>query len=165
MVAHERRTLPGQVARTRDEFTWTQSASGNWYVGTVVSKLMESGSNTVLQKTTTQTLDGYGNVTDTVQKDWGDVNPRTYHNDYLATSNYVRNRLTSTKVTPAGGTQFTLVTNTYDVYTGYPCGLAAALTDLPGSALGTRFELRDELYGARESLVSRRCQRTVVRGI
>ncbi len=70
----------------------------------------------------TQTLDQYGNVTQSVVYPYNNATTpattplRTFSNTYLNTtsytSNYIFNLLASSSVTPAGGSPITLVTNT-----------------------------------------------------
>ncbi len=147
-TAHEKRTLPGPVTRMRDEYSWTQSTSGNWYIQTVTNKLFEPGSSTAVQKTSSQTLDAYGNITQSVQTDWGGGASRTYNNTYVTSSayvsRYIRNRLVSSTLSPYGVSGLTLVTNTYD---SYGCAGVYGLSDLPSalehdSNYGTSFVTR-----------------------
>ena len=71
------------------------------------------------QKKTEQTLDTYGNITQTKLYDWGNLSSpaRTYNHSYLTNSNYtsryIFNRPTSSTVT-GGGQTVTLVSNGYD---------------------------------------------------
>jgi YD repeat-containing protein len=75
------------------------------------------------QKKTEQTLDIYGNVTQTKLYDYGSLSTpakifnSTFVTDSNYTSRYIRNRLLSSSVSNgSGGGTVTLVTNTYDQY-------------------------------------------------
>ncbi len=83
---------------------------------------MDPGSGQA-QKKTTQSIDAYGNVTQSSIYDWNNLTTpaRTYNNTYVTdanyTSRYIRNRLLSSTVT-GGGQTVTLATNVYDCYGG-----------------------------------------------
>ena len=122
-LAYEERTLSTHTALSRLEFTWAQNSTLNSYIGTTVTRL-NPGTGEV-DKETDQTLDPYGNLTQMVVKNFGSGAPgsvaRTYHNTYLGgtnyTSRYIFNRLLTSTVTDASGTNSaTLVSNTYDQY-------------------------------------------------
>ena len=105
-----------------DVYTWSQDPAGNPYISTKASTTGQGTSN-VETATGTQTLDQYGNVTQSVAYPYNNTTTplKTFTNTYLNsstyTSNYIFNRLVSSSVTPAGGSATTLVTNTYDTTT------------------------------------------------
>src|SRR5262249_39934620 len=70
-----------------------------------------------IAKKTIQTVDTYGNVTQSVQYDWATLSVRTYNYTYLNsspyTSRYIYNRLSSATVSDGSAT-VTLATNSYD---------------------------------------------------
>lgn len=99
-------------------YSWSQNSAGNTYMSNVVTTLDQGTSNAV-ESTTTQTLDGYGNLTQSQVYDYGNSSTpaRTYALTYLTntsyTSIYIRNRLTQATVTTSAG-NLTLASNTYD---------------------------------------------------
>ncbi|PWU10677.1 MAG: hypothetical protein C5B51_03885, partial [Terriglobia bacterium] len=99
-------------------FTWTQNSAANVYIGSVITTLDPTTANA--QTKTAQTLDIYGNLTQSTVYDYGNLNTpaRTYNFSYLADTNYtsrfIRNRLTQATVTPYGGSALTLASNNYD---------------------------------------------------
>ena len=115
---------------------------------TVVTTTIEPfGAN--LQSKTEQTVDDYGNVTQSLLYNYGNLTTpaRTYTNTYLNTSNYtsrnIRNRLLTAQVTDGTNT-ITLVTNTYD---------GTALTNVANlvahdASYGTSFTYRGNLTHA-----------------
>ena len=121
---------------TRNDYTWAANSAGKLYVS---SNLMTENSNsTPVQRKTAQTLDGYGNVTQTQVYGYGSLSTpaRTYASSYLTsdpnyTSRYIMDRLVSSTVTD-GVYTVTLAQNYYDNQaTGGACG-TAALTDRVG---------------------------------
>ena len=104
-------------ATLRKDYTWTQDAMGNVYTGSVLSTLDPSPAQ--VQGKTVQTLDSYGNLTQSLQYDYGNLATpaRTYNYQYLGGSNYapryIRNRLDSASVTVGSG-NLTLASNSYD---------------------------------------------------
>lgn len=101
----------------RQAFTWVQDSAGNPYIGTALMTLDPTGAN--VQSQVTQTLDTYGNVTQTNTFDYGNLTTaaRTYNYTYVTNTNYaslyIRNRLQSAVVSNSAQ-NVTLVTNTYD---------------------------------------------------
>jgi hypothetical protein len=69
----------------RKNFTWVQDSAGQPYIGTVLTTLDPTGAN--VQTQTTQTLDIYGNVTQTNIYAYGNLSTpaRTYTNTYTPT--------------------------------------------------------------------------------
>lgn len=137
-AAFEERVLPGQIAKRRIDLTWAQDPSGRPYVGTALTTL--DPTNSPVQSKTTQTLDTYGNVTQTNIYDYGNLTTpaRTYTNTYLYQSNsnyasrYIWNRLVSSTVSN-GSQQVPLVANQYDGYGGSNCsGYTSNLYNLTG---------------------------------
>lgn len=114
-------TGAGGTELTRDTYTWAQqSSSGIPYIAAKVS-VSNPGVSGSRSAQTTQTIDPNGNVMQVNIYPYT-ANPttplKTYDNTYLTgssyLSDYVRNRLYQSKVTPAGVSQVTLVTNAYD---------------------------------------------------
>jgi YD repeat-containing protein len=118
-TAYEERETTG-AALIRKEYTWTQDGNLRPYVGTVVTTL-NPGTGSAAQTKSTQTLDIYGNLTQSQVFHYGNlVTPaRTYNYSYLHQSNgnyaarYIFNRLTSATVNDGSGAQ-SLVANVYD---------------------------------------------------
>lgn len=104
------------VTKVQKDFLWENA--GNPYIKQVVTNI-EPGTAGAKQSKSTQTLDAYGNVTQSKQYDFGlsEATARTYNSTYLTGSNwtnrYIRNRLKSSTITANGVTK-TLVTNHYD---------------------------------------------------
>ena len=90
-----------------------------------------------VQSKSTQTLDPYGNISHSEVYDYGSLSTaaRTYNYTYLTDANYVnryiRNRMLTATVTPAGGSAVTLVTNTYDNYSA-ECAAVYVMTARTG---------------------------------
>jgi len=114
----EQRQMPGSVVKAKQEYTWTQDANLRPYISAVVATI-DPGTGNQKQSKTEQTLDVYGNVTQTKQYAFGNLTTpaRTYTNTYLASGNYptyhLNNRLLTSQVTDGTNT-VTLVSNTYD---------------------------------------------------
>jgi RHS repeat-associated protein len=127
---------PGGTALLHTDYTWTTDSAGNVYVGTVLNTLNPGIGQ--IQSKSTQTLDTYGNITQSAVYDCGNLTAaaRTYNFTYLHTGNsnydsrYIRNRVLTAAVTPAAGSPMTLVTNYYDG-TAYG-GCAPALVSRTG---------------------------------
>ena len=150
--------LPGaqtQGTLLRKQYTWTSDANGNVYLGTGVTTATPASNP--LQSKSVQVVDVYGNVTQQQVYDYGNLSTpaRTYNLTYVTDGNYVsryiRNRLLTATVTPAGGNAVTLVTNTYDGYALPGCSPVAGLTARTGLRLhddtnyGTGFTYRGNL--------------------
>ncbi len=113
----------GTAVLSHDSFTWVQDAAGNPYIGAKVSTLDE-GTVAAKSMKTTQTLDQYGNVTQSAVYDYGygSSTPatRTYTTSWLHASNatyaanYIRNRMVASTMADNAGHSVTLATNTYD---------------------------------------------------
>ena len=112
------------------DYTWTTDSAGTPYVGSVVTTV-DPGTAYAVQTKSTQTLDIFGNIKASAVYDYGNLTTaaRTYNYNYLHEGNanyanrYIRNRVSSVTVTPAGGTATTLVQNSYDGYcTATNCG-------------------------------------------
>jgi hypothetical protein len=112
-----------------DLYTWSQDPAGNPYISTRASTTGQ-GTLNVVTATSTQTLDQYGNVTQSVIYPYNNTTTplKTFTNTYLNSStypsNYIFNRLLSSSVTPSGGSPITLLTNSYDV--PYNCSYAVS---------------------------------------
>jgi RHS repeat-associated protein len=139
---------PGGTALMHTDYTWTTDAVGNPYVGTVVNTA-NPGANQVQSKST-QTLDAYGNLTQSAVYDFGNLTTpvKTYNYTYLHNvdgnydARYIRNRVTNVTVTPAGGGATTLVSNTYDVYSTICAGNGSGMVVRTGA-----FQHDDGNYG------------------
>ena len=110
----------GGTALLRKDYTWAQDAAQNVYLNSALTTL-NPGSTYAVQTKTAQTLDTYGNITQSQAFEYNNLTTpaRTYTYQYLTnanyTSRYIRNRLTSATVT-AGGQTTTLISNVYDYY-------------------------------------------------
>ena len=111
-------SVGGTVLKS-DTYTWSQDPAGNPYIS-AKSSASDPGSSNAESAYSTQTLDQYGNVTQSALYPYNNTTTpiKTFANTYLNTStyisNYIFNRLVSSSVTPAGRSAITLVTNTYD---------------------------------------------------
>ena len=125
-------TAANGTALHDDQYTWSQDAAGRPYISAHTS-ITDPGQSYQQSALTTQTVDGHGNVTQSVIYPYNNTTTpvRTYNNTFLATTNYtshyIFNLLSTSTVTPAGGSAITLVTNYYDsggcIYSpGYACG-------------------------------------------
>jgi hypothetical protein len=127
----------GEVALTQKELVWTETAQGP-YISEVTSTI-GVGTADVKQSRTTQTLDGYGNVTQTKQYDFGmaEASARTYTNTYLSganwTSRYIRNRLKLSTLTK-GAFSIELARNYYDDEPRPDCGSGYVLQTIAGNS-------------------------------
>jgi hypothetical protein len=98
---------PGGTALLHTDYTWTTDSVSNIYVGTVLNTQNPGASQ--IQSKSVQTLDTYGNITQSQVFDYSDLGKpaKTYNFTYVTdanyTSRYIRNRLLSASVTPAGG--------------------------------------------------------------
>jgi RHS repeat-associated protein len=102
-----------------DTYTWSQEpATGNPYISSKTT-VKDKGSSNQQSALTTQTIDQYGNVTQSIAYPYNNTGTPlvTYANTYLSgstyASNYIFDRLLTTTVTTLGVTK-TLVQNTYD---------------------------------------------------
>ncbi len=106
----------GSVTLLQKNYSWSQDSLGNVYTGSVTS-ILNPGQSYQAQTQTAQTLDIYGNVTNSVVTDYSGAT-RTYTATYVTNANYkalyLRNLLYYANVTPSGGSAITLVSNTYD---------------------------------------------------
>jgi hypothetical protein len=122
-LVYEEREQPSQTVKHRRNYNYVRDPNGNPYVSSVLTTL-DPGTAYEKQSKTEQTLDIYGNVTQTTIYDYGNLSTpaRTYTNTYLTgsqySSRYIFNRLVTSTVTNGGETG-TLVSNTYDYYS-YP---------------------------------------------
>ena len=123
----------GATALMHTDYSWTADSYGNLYVDTVTNTL-SPGANQVRTKST-QSLDAYGNVSQSAVYDYGLTLARTYNYTYLTdanyTSRYIRNRLTQATMT-VGVATTQLVTNTYDGY-GSVCAGALGIVSRTGT--------------------------------
>jgi RHS repeat-associated protein len=109
----------GGAALQSDSYTWSQDPSGTPYISAKSSTLNPGGSNpqTAL---TTQTLDQYGNVTQSAIYPYNNSTTpvKSYTNTYKTgyESIYVFDRLATSSLNTSPGV--TLVTNTYTGYSG-----------------------------------------------
>jgi RHS repeat-associated protein len=88
------------TVRLQNIFTWSQNASGNSYISSTNTTLDRDQSYNT-QKQTNQTVDAYGNVTQVVYYNWGNLSTPYltenfgYLNSSAYTSAYIYNRMTS----------------------------------------------------------------------
>jgi hypothetical protein len=105
-----------------DRYTWSQHPAGHPYISAHTS-ITDPGTGYAQSALTTQTVDRYGNVTQSVIYPFNNTSTplTTYNNTYLTSSgyqtNYVFSLLASSQVT-TGGSTITLVSNAWD-YTYY----------------------------------------------
>ena len=126
-------TVGSTNAIKHDEYTWSQDPAGNPYIS-AKTNISDEGTANAQSALTTQTLDGYGNVTQSVIYPYNNITTplKTYTNTYLTgspyTANYIFNRLVTTSLSTmiGGPTPGTLVTNSYDVNAS--CGYYLTLT-------------------------------------
>jgi YD repeat-containing protein len=115
-----------QEERTSDQtvfhqvnYSWTQDANGNNYISRT-QDIMDPGTTYAATKQVDQTMDQYGNVTQTKLYALNSLTTpaKIYTNTYLSGSNYaadyIYNRLLSSTVSDGNQVTWTLVTNTYD---------------------------------------------------
>ena len=113
LARYATRTAFSCCAVHRRDFTYAQDSVGRNYIASVLTTVEPFGAN--LQSKTEQTVDDYGNVTQSRLYNYGNFTTpaRTYTNTYLNTSNYtsrnIRNRLLTAQVTDGTNT-VTLVT-------------------------------------------------------
>jgi hypothetical protein len=166
--SYEERETTGASLLKKD-YTWTTDATGRSYVGAVLTTL-NSGQTYAAQSKTEQTLDTYGNITQSKIYNYGNLTTpaRTYNLTYLTDGNYIsryiRNRLTQATVTPAGGATMTLVQNSYDQAT---CGVLQWRGNLnahDSTNYGASFTYRGNLTST-SSLGKSRCTAYEITGI
>ncbi len=140
----------GSQAPRVTAYSWAQNSSGNNYISRLQSTL-DSGTGNAVTKQVDQTVDPYGNVTQTKLYDYTDLThaAKTYNTSYLATANYtnlyIRNRKVGVTVTDKNGTTTTLKQNTYDQY---PNGIAATanIAQQDTAEYGPSFTTRGNVY-------------------
>ncbi len=115
--------LSAGAVKVENDYTWTQDAAGNNYIGSIVNKL-DPGTAYAVSTTTSQTIDTHGNVTQVVKGNYACLSPasHTYNYTYLNSSSYTNqyifNRLTSATVTD-GTNNVTLASVAYDQNCGF----------------------------------------------
>ena len=113
------RQRPGPVTKAQNDITWTQDATGNLYIRSVLETL-DPGQSYQVQKKTDQNVDIHGNVTDVFQYDYNSltVPARIYSLKYLNTSAYtalhIYDRLTQATFSSGPSNNTILATNSYD---------------------------------------------------
>jgi RHS repeat-associated protein len=139
----EQQTSPSLQMRLTS-YTWAQDPVSNPYVGQVQTT-SDPGQTYAVTAQVAQTLDQYGNVTQSNLYNFNSLTTpaKTYTNTYLNSSAYLSayifNRLLTSTVTN-GTTNLTLVTNTYDNYTGNYALQGGGYTGL------TAFDQNDGVY-------------------
>jgi len=131
----------------QDKFTWTQDSANNPYISQKVT-VHDPNSSNPQSAQTNQTLDQYGNVTQSIVYGFNNTSApiQTYNNTYLQSgpygspyvSNYVLNRLVSSVLTLPGNINKTLVTNTYDEVAVVASGASALLDTTVSASRGLR---------------------------
>jgi RHS repeat-associated protein len=101
-----------------DYYTWSQDPAGHPYISADTS-ISDEGTGNQQSALSTQTLDQYGNMTQSVIYPYNNTTTplKTYNNTYITSSNYTSSyiyNLLSTSTLTMGGTNTTLVTNYYD---------------------------------------------------
>jgi len=95
---------PSWQGRMVNTYTWAQNATGNSYIGSTVTTA-DPGQTYQAQKKTNESVDTYGNVTQVVYYNWGNLSTPyrtdnfTYLNTSTYTSRYIFNRMTSSPTT------------------------------------------------------------------
>ncbi len=131
VTTYQEENAYGPVVMRQVNYTWAQDSAGNNYISRT-QDITDPTQSYASTKQTDQTLDQYGNVTQSKLYSYTNLSTpaKTYTNTYLTgsnyTSRYIYNRLLSSTVTDGTNT-LTLVSNTYDNYNSpYP------LVDAPG---------------------------------
>ena len=158
-TAYEEQTAAG-TALLHKNYTWSQDTAGNVYIGAVATTL-DPGQSYQATTRTEQTLDIYGNTTQTKLFDYDNSSTtpnRTYNYTYLSgysyLSAYIRNRLTQATVTGSGGSPVTLETDSYDEF---------SLTDRQGiTAHYWAYDVSNTIRGNRTTSTQRGSIRNVV---
>ena len=143
-----------QTALRTTNYTWAQDPGGNPYIGRL-QMVEDPGQPYAVTNQTDQTVDQYGNVTQTKLYDFTDLaNPaKTFNTAYLANANgtnyaalYIRNRVASVTLTDRNNVTTTLKQNSYDQY---PTGIAAtANIQMQDTAdYGPGYFARGNVYG------------------
>ena len=99
-------------------YTWSQDPAGHPYISADTS-ISDEGTGNQQSALSTQTLDQYGNVTQSVIYPYNNTSTplKTYNNTYITSSNYTSSyiyNLLSTSAVTVGGTTIPLATNYYD---------------------------------------------------
>lgn len=129
LIRYDEGTESSETTWRRTSYTWATDPAGNPYVSRSQALIDPGHSYAVIQQVD-QTVDQYGNVTQTKLYDYSDLdNPaKTFNTAYLTPANgtdyaalYIRNRVASVTLTDKNGVTTTLRTNAYDQY---PNGIA-----------------------------------------
>jgi RHS repeat-associated protein len=130
--------LPGPITKSQTNYTWTIDAAGNPYISTTATTT-DPGASYQATKTTTQTINPQGNLTQLNAYDYNVASApaRTYNYTYLTdanyTSRYINNRLaTATVQNNAGTVTATLTNNSYDNTANSCANFPTGLTSLSG---------------------------------
>ncbi len=131
VTSYQEENAYGPVVMRQVNYTWAQDPAGNNYISRT-QDIIDPTQSYASTKQTDQTLDQYGNVTQSKLYSYTNLSTsaKTYTNTYLTgsnyTSRYIYNRLLSSTVSDGTNT-LTLVSNTYDNYSSpYP------VVDAPG---------------------------------
>ena len=131
---------PTGTVYTSDAYTWSQDPAGHPYISAKTS-VKDPGTGNQQSALSTQTLDQYGNVTQSTIYPYNNTTAaRSKHGTPYVISpiqiicpNYVRNLLSTTVLT-TGGNNITVLTNTSYPYSDcYYCGSAVALSEMDPS--------------------------------
>jgi len=112
-------TAAGGTVLQDDVYTWAPDTIGRPHLSAKTTTTGQGTSN-VVSAYSTQAVDDYGNTTQSAIYPYNNTTTplQTWNNTYLTTpgylANYVFNLLSTTTMTPGGGSPITLVTNTYD---------------------------------------------------
>jgi RHS repeat-associated protein len=120
VTTYKGQQYPGPTTLTENDFTWSQDANSNFYIGsTLTTWTYTPGGPYQTQSKVNQTVDVYGNVTQVQKFQFGSLSTpaRTYNYSYLNsssyTSQYIYNRLSTATVTDGTTTTY-LASNGYD---------------------------------------------------
>ncbi len=139
----------GSAINLQKDYSWTTDSAGNAYMGSALTTLDPNKSYSVQSKST-QTMDSYGNVTQSQLYDYGNLSipASTYSYSYLYSQNstyltkYIFNRVVSASVTKAG-VVVPLYSATYDQDWPQDNGLFLYQHD---SAFNTNYRYRGNAY-------------------
>jgi RHS repeat-associated protein len=153
LIGEIQRGPSGKTPLRQFNYNWAADSVGNEYISRV-QEIFDPFTSGSVTKQIDQTVDQYGNATQTKLYDFSDLtNPaKTYNRTYLSSSGgtnytalYIRNRLSTVTVTDKSGTTTTLKQNTYDQY---PNGITPTtnITNQDTTNYGTSYTTRGNVY-------------------
>ena len=145
----------GPAILRQTNYAYSQDAAGNNYVSRL-QVVSDPGTSSAITKQTDQTVDSFGNVTQSKLYDYTNlISPsKTYNTTYLTndgttdyTALYIRNRPLTVTLTDANNNVTTLVQNTYDQY-GNGIAATSNIYDQDTADYGTSFTARGNVSSA-----------------